>query len=283
MFRAQHCACRALSDVPSFWRWRTVVPEDCYYQDKQLLLTLIETHGSVEAFLKSASDLFQSLAQTLFKNASSRSPPSAKAAGDSGEATEVSDSQFLKLVLHPALFNAIHRLHRPGDPPALSVVVKEASIVDFLAVFDFGTQACQVVISNRARRPAHECFCPSSAGRDPDARSTQRYGRVSRQMHILNLDEGDVLPAKLAGMFNWRLKAKFSFFRVRLLLRCTESETVLPVPKVRRARAVPKVRRARAMLWWASLGVCGSHAAALIFHCCASSGARRRRPCSASC
>ncbi len=143
MSRAQHCACRPFSDVPSFWRWRKAVPEKLsdLGVDNQLLLTLTETHGSVEAFLKSSGDLFESLAQTLFKNATALSPPSAKAAADSGEATEVSDSQFLKLVLHPALFNAIHRLHQPGDPPALSVVVKDATIVDFLSVFDYGTRA----------------------------------------------------------------------------------------------------------------------------------------------
>jgi hypothetical protein len=138
MFRAQHCACRALSDVPSFWRWRKAVPEKCGRQSMQLALTLAETHGSVEAFLDSARDLFESLAQTLFKNTSSQFPPSAEAAGDSGEAAEVSDSQFLKLVLHPALFDAIHRLHQPGGPPALSVVVKSASFLGFLSVFDYG-------------------------------------------------------------------------------------------------------------------------------------------------
>jgi hypothetical protein len=79
----------------------------------------------------------------------------------------------------------------------------------------------------------------SSAGSEPSGSYFKPYNQISSQNPyvMLNMSRSDLLSALADAMFDWRHAAKFSFFRVRLLFRCTESETVFPVPKVRRTRA----------------------------------------------
>ena len=152
---------RWYSQVPSYWRLRgqppAPLPEEEQYQP---LPEFFETiNGGQVQFLLGVSQLFESLASAIFPCKAGAAPAPEKAGGPAAsaagpfdgsapdlpppklelvESTEVSDTEFLKEVLHPKLYVAVQREIKPDKMPCIDLTVKTATVVDQQAVFDYG-------------------------------------------------------------------------------------------------------------------------------------------------